>query len=108
VNRIFEPITAPLRYMPISRSSAADPLVRHLRSGEGRVPVPRRLRLPAAVVVTAIRAVPEELVRPRWTLGASRWQVVRTVLLRRAARDLRFVPRHERDLVDVRGSWPRP
>ncbi|MBK7863029.1 MAG: ABC transporter permease [Archangiaceae bacterium] len=33
------------------------------------------------VVVDAIRAVPEELVQTAQTLGASRWQLVRTVLL---------------------------
>jgi NitT/TauT family transport system permease protein len=33
------------------------------------------------VVVTAIRAVPEELVQTALTLGASKWQVVRTVLV---------------------------
>src|SRR5436853_391709 len=33
------------------------------------------------VVVPAIRAVPEELVQTSLTLGASRWQVIRTVLL---------------------------
>src|SRR5438045_6684889 len=33
------------------------------------------------VVVSAIRAVPEELVQTALTLGASKWQVVRTVLV---------------------------
>jgi NitT/TauT family transport system permease protein len=82
VNRIFEPIMAPLRYMPIS---AFIPLlilwfgiyesqkIAFLFLGVFVYLLP--------VVVTAIRAVPEELVQTARTLGASRWQAVRTVLL---------------------------
>lgn len=82
VNRIFEPVMAPLRYMPIS---AFIPLlilwfgiyesekVAFLFLGVFVYLLP--------VVVTAIRAVPEELVQTALTLGASRWQAVRTVLL---------------------------
>jgi NitT/TauT family transport system permease protein len=82
VNRIFEPIMAPLRYMPIS---AFIPLlilwfgiyesqkVAFLFLGVFVYLLP--------VVVTAIRAVPDELVQTALTLGASRWQAVRTVLL---------------------------
>ena len=82
VNLVFEPVTAPLRYMPIS---AFIPLlilwfgiyesqkVAFLFLGVFVYLLP--------VVVTAIRAVPEELVQTALTLGASRWQVVRTVLL---------------------------
>ena len=82
INRIFEPIMAPLRYMPIS---AFIPLlilwfgiyesqkIAFLFLGVFVYLLP--------VVVTAIRAVPEELVQTALTLGASRWQVVRTVLL---------------------------
>ena len=82
VNRIFEPIMAPLRYMPIS---AFIPLlilwfgiyesqkVAFLFLGVFVYLLP--------VVVTAIRVVPEELVQTALTLGASRWQVIRTVLL---------------------------
>lgn len=82
VNRIFEPVMAPLRYMPIS---AFIPLlilwfgiyesekVAFLFLGVFVYLLP--------VVVTAIRAVPEELVQTALTLGASRWQVVRTVLV---------------------------
>ena len=82
VNRIFEPIMAPLRYMPIS---AFIPLlilwfgiyesqkIAFLFLGVFVYLLP--------VVVTAIRAVPEELVQTALTLGASRWQAVRTVLL---------------------------
>jgi len=82
INRIFEPVTAPLRYMPIS---AFIPLlilwfgiyesekVAFLFLGVFVYLLP--------VVVTAIRSVPEELVQTALTLGASRWQVVRTVLV---------------------------
>jgi NitT/TauT family transport system permease protein len=82
VNRFFEPIVAPLRYMPIS---AFIPLlilwfgiyekqkVAFLFLGVFVYLLP--------VVVTAIRLVPEELVQTSLTLGASRWQVIRTVLI---------------------------
>jgi len=82
VNRFFEPIVAPLRYMPIS---AFIPLlilwfgiyekekIAFLFLGVFVYLLP--------VVVTAIRLVPEELVQTSLTLGASRWQVIRTVLL---------------------------
>src|SRR5689334_3357094 len=82
VNRVFEPIMAPLRYMPIS---AFIPLlilwfgiyekekIAFLFLGVFVYLLP--------VVVTAIRAVPEELVQTALTLGASRMQVIRTVLL---------------------------
>ncbi|HEV2854268.1 MAG TPA: ABC transporter permease [Thermoanaerobaculia bacterium] len=82
VNRFFEPIMSPLRYMPIS---AFIPLlilwfgiyekqkIAFLFLGVFVYLLP--------VVVTAIRVVPEELVQTSLTLGASRWQVIRTVLL---------------------------
>ena len=82
INRFFEPVVAPLRYMPIS---AFIPLlilwfgiyekqkIAFLFLGVFVYLLP--------VVVTAIRAVPEELVQTALTLGASRIQVVRTVLL---------------------------
>jgi NitT/TauT family transport system permease protein len=82
VNRMFEPIAAPLRYMPIS---AFIPLlilwfgiyesqkVAFLFLGVFVYLLP--------VVVSAVRAVPEELVQTSLTLGASRWQAVTTVLL---------------------------
>ena len=82
VNRFFEPVVSPLRYMPIS---AFFPLlilwfgifekekIAFLFLGVFVYLLP--------VVVTAIRAVPEELVQTSLTLGASRWQVIRTVLL---------------------------
>jgi len=82
INRFFEPVVAPLRYMPIS---AFIPLlilwfgiyeeqkIAFLFLGVFVYLLP--------VVVTAIRLVPEELIQTALTLGASRWQVVRTVLL---------------------------
>jgi NitT/TauT family transport system permease protein len=82
INRFFEPIVAPLRYMPIS---AFIPLlilwfgiyekqkIAFLFLGVFVYLLP--------VVVAAIRLVPEELVQTSLTLGASRWQVIRTVLL---------------------------
>jgi NitT/TauT family transport system permease protein len=82
VNRFFEPIMAPLRYMPIS---AFIPLL-ILWFGIGGEQKIAFLFLGVfvyllPVVVTAIRVVPEELVQTSLTLGASRWQVIRTVLL---------------------------
>ena len=85
VNRVFEPIMAPLRYMPIS---AFIPLlilwfgiyerekIAFLFLGVFVYLLP--------VVVSAVRAVPEELVQTARTLGATKSQVVRTVLLRAA------------------------
>ena len=82
INRLFEPIVAPLRYMPIS---AFIPLlilwfgiyekqkIAFLFLGVFVYLLP--------VVVSAIRAVPEELVQTALTLGASPGQVVRTVLV---------------------------
>src|ERR1044071_7163503 len=82
INRFFEPIMAPLRYMPIS---AFIPLlilwfgiydkqkIAFLFLGVFVYLLP--------VVVSAIRAVPEELVQTALTLGASKLQVIRTVLV---------------------------
>ncbi|HEY0078179.1 MAG TPA: ABC transporter permease subunit [Pyrinomonadaceae bacterium] len=82
VNRFFEPIMAPLRYMPIS---AFIPLlilwfgiyekqkIAFLFLGVFVYLLP--------VVVSAIRLVPEELVQTALTLGATKWQVIRTVLI---------------------------
>src|SRR5947199_6417338 len=82
VNRFFEPIVAPLRYMPIS---AFIPLlilwfgiyekqkIAFLFLGVFVYLLP--------VVVSSIRAVPDELVQTALTLGASKGQVVRTVLV---------------------------
>ena len=82
INRLFEPIMAPLRYMPIS---AFIPLlilwfgiyekqkIAFLFLGVFVYLLP--------VVVSAIRAVPEELVQRALTLGSSKLQAIRTVLL---------------------------
>jgi NitT/TauT family transport system permease protein len=82
IHHLFEPIVAPLRYMPIS---AFIPLlilwfgiyesekIAFLFLGVFVYLLP--------VVVSAIRAVPEELVQTALTLGASKGQVIRTVLL---------------------------
>src|SRR3954465_3270057 len=82
IHNLFESIMAPLRYMPIS---AFIPLlilwfgiyekqkIAFLFLGVFVYLLP--------VVVSAIRSVPEELVQTLLTLGASRMQVIRTVLL---------------------------
>ena len=82
INRFFDPIMAPLRFMPIV---AFIPLlivwfgidesekIAFLFLGVFVYLVP--------VVVQAIRAVPQEYVDTAYTLGATRWQVIRTVLL---------------------------
>ncbi len=82
VNRFFDPIMAPLRYMPIT---AFIPLlilwfgiyeqqkIAFLFLGTFVYLLP--------VVVDAIRAVPEELVQTSFTLGASRPQAIWTVLV---------------------------
>jgi NitT/TauT family transport system permease protein len=82
IHHLFESIMAPLRYMPIS---AFIPLlilwfgiyesqkIAFLFLGVFVYLLP--------VVVSAIRSVPEELVQTALTLGASRLQVIRTVLL---------------------------
>lgn len=82
INRFFEPIMAPLRYMPIS---AFIPLlilwfgiyekqkIAFLFLGVFVYLLP--------VVVSSIRLVPEELVQTALTLGASKFQVIRSVLV---------------------------
>jgi NitT/TauT family transport system permease protein len=82
INRLFESIMAPLRYMPIS---AFIPLlilwfgiyekqkIAFLFLGVFVYLLP--------VVVSAIRAVPEELVQTALTLGSTKLQAIRTVLV---------------------------
>src|ERR671938_535894 len=82
VNRFFEPIMAPLRYMPIS---AFIPLL-ILWFGIYEQEKIAFLFLGVFVYllpvgVSSIRLVPEELVQTALTLGASKFQVIRTVLL---------------------------
>ncbi|MBX7101816.1 MAG: ABC transporter permease [Myxococcaceae bacterium] len=82
VNRFFNPLVAPMRYLPIT---AFIPLLIFWLGIEEEQKVAFLFLgtvvylLPA--VVDAIRAVPEELVQTAQTLGASRAQVVRTVLI---------------------------
>jgi NitT/TauT family transport system permease protein len=89
INRLMEPVMAPLRYMPISAFIPL--LILWLGIGESQKIAFLFLGvfvylLP--VVVTAIRAVPDELVQTALTLGASKWQVVRTVLIPAALPDI--------------------
>src|SRR5438128_372367 len=82
VHHVFESIMAPLRYMPIS---AFIPLL-ILWFGIYEKEKTAFLFLGVfvyllPVVVSAIRTVPEELVQTALTLGASKFQVIRTVLL---------------------------
>ena len=89
VNRLMEPVMAPLRYMPISAFIPL--LILWLGIGESQKVAFLFLGvfvylLP--VVVTAIRAVPEELVQTALTLGATRFQVIRTVLVPAALPDI--------------------
>jgi len=88
-NRLMEPVMAPLRYMPISAFIPL--LILWLGIGESQKIAFLFLGvfvylLP--VVVTAIRAVPDELVQTALTLGASRFQVIRTVLIPSALPDI--------------------
>ncbi len=89
VNRFFEPIMAPLRYMPISAFIPL--LIWYLGIYEKQkiaflfIGVFVYL-LP--VVVNAIRAVPEELVQTALTLGASKFQVIYSVLVPAALPDI--------------------
>ncbi len=89
INRIVEPVMAPLRYLPISAFIPL--LILWLGIGESQKIAFLFLGvfvflLP--VVVTAIRAVPDELVQTALTLGASRFQAVFTVLLPAALPDI--------------------
>jgi NitT/TauT family transport system permease protein len=89
INRLFEPVMAPLRYLPISAFIPL--LILWLGIGESQKIAFLFLGvfvylLP--VVVNAIRAVPDELVQTAMTLGASRWQAIRTVLVPAAMPDI--------------------
>lgn len=82
VNRFFEPVISPLRFMPIS---AFIPLLIVWFGIEESQKIAFLFLgvfvylLP--VVVTAIRAVPQEYVDTAYTLGASKTQVIFTVLI---------------------------
>jgi NitT/TauT family transport system permease protein len=89
VNRLIDPVMAPLRYMPIS---AFIPLT-ILWFGIGESQKLAFLFLGVfvyllPVVISAIRAVPEELVQTARTLGASRLQVITSVLVPAALPDI--------------------
>ncbi len=89
INRLMEPVMAPLRYMPISAFIPL--LILWLGIGESQKIAFLFLGvfvylLP--VIVTAIRAVPEELVQTALTLGATKGQVIRTVLIPAALPDI--------------------
>ncbi len=89
INRLIDPIMAPLRYMPIS---AFIPLT-ILWFGIGELQKIAFLFLGVfvyllPVVISAIRAVPEELVQTARTLGAGRRQVITTVLMPAAMPDI--------------------
>ncbi len=82
VNRVFEPLVAPLRYLPIT---AFIPLL-ILWFGIDEAQKVAFLFLGTVVyllpaIVDALRAVPEEMVQTAFTLGASKGQVIRTVLI---------------------------
>lgn len=82
VNRVFDPIIAPMRYLPIT---AFIPLL-ILWFGIDETQKVAFLFLGTVVfllpaVVDAIRLVPEEMVQTAFTLGATKAQVIRTVLI---------------------------
>lgn len=82
VNRFFDPLMAPLRYMPIS---AFIPLL-IVWFGIGEEQKIAFLFLGTFVyllpsVADAVRAVPEELVQTAYTLGATRWKIITSVLV---------------------------
>lgn len=82
INRVFDPIIAPMRYLPIT---AFIPLL-ILWFGIDESQKVAFLFLGTVVyllpaVVDAIRVVPEELVQTAFTLGATKAQVIRTVLI---------------------------
>ena len=82
VNHFFDSILAPMRYLPIT---AFIPLLILWFGIEERQKIAFLFLgtfvflLP--VVVDAVRVVPEELVQTSFTLGASRWQAIWTVLI---------------------------
>lgn len=82
VNRFFDPVMAPMRYLPITAfipllilwfGIEEEQKIAFLFLGTFVYLLP--------VVVDAIRGVPEELVQTSFTLGATKWQTIRTVLI---------------------------
>ena len=89
VNRFFEPVLAPLRFMPISAFIPLLIVWFGIEEGEKIAFLFLGVfvyLLP--VVISAIRAVPQEYVDTAYTLGASRWQVIRTVLVPAASPEI--------------------
>jgi NitT/TauT family transport system permease protein len=89
VEAVFDPVIAPLRYMPIS---AFIPLL-ILWFGIDEAQKIAFLFLGTfvyllPVVVAAVRSVPMELVQTAQTLGASRWKVISTVLVPASAPEI--------------------
>jgi len=82
INRFFDPIVAPFRYMPISAFIPLSLVWFGIYEGQKIAFLWLGVfvyLLP--VVVTAIRAVPEEYVQTAYTLGASRGRVIWSVLI---------------------------
>ena len=82
INRFFDPIVAPFRYMPISAFIPLSLVWFGIYEGQKIAFLWLGVfvyLLP--VVVTAIRAVPEEYVQTAYTLGASRPRVIWSVLI---------------------------
>jgi NitT/TauT family transport system permease protein len=82
INRFVDPVMAPLRYLPIT--ALIPLLILWFGIDESEKIIFLFLGtfvflLP--VVVDAIQAVPDELVQTSFTLGASKWQAIRTVLV---------------------------
>jgi NitT/TauT family transport system permease protein len=82
INRFVDPVMAPMRYLPITAFIPL--LILWFGIDESEKIIFLFLGtfvflLP--VVVDAIRAVPDELAQTSFTLGATRWQAIRTVLI---------------------------
>jgi len=89
INRLVDPIMAPLRYLPISAFIPISILwLASTKSRRSRSCFLGVFVYLLPVVVSAIRAVPEEIVQTARTLGASNFQVIRTVLLPAAMPDI--------------------
>jgi NitT/TauT family transport system permease protein len=82
INRLVDPIIAPLRFTPMN---AFIPMFIVWLGIEETEKVAflffATVVFLLPVVVDAIRSVPEEMVQTAQTLGATKWQVVRTVLV---------------------------
>jgi NitT/TauT family transport system permease protein len=82
INRFVDPVMAPMRYLPITAFIPLLILWFGIEESEKIIFLflgTFVFLLP--VVVDAVRAVPDELVQTSFTLGATRWQAVWTVLV---------------------------